>query len=122
MIRRSLTLCVAVAVLCGRTASWAQQAPWPDSYPRLGQAMRLFGEWLDAKATFERWPGVSVGLVVDQKLAWSKGLGYADLARKVPATPDTIYGICSISKLFTAIAVMQQRDAGRLRLDDPVRD
>ena len=33
---------------------------------------------------------------------------------------DTIYSICSISKLFTSVAVMQQRDAGKLRLDDPV--
>ena len=44
----------------------------------------------------------------------------ADRDRRVPAGPDTVYSICSISKLFTAIAVMQERDAGRLRLDDPV--
>ena len=37
------------------------------------------------------------------------------------AEPGTIYSICSISKLFTSVAVMQLRDAGKLRLDDPVR-
>ena len=48
------------------------------------------------------------------------GIGYADLSRKTPATPSTIYSICSISKLFTCIGVMQLRDEGKLRLDDPV--
>ncbi len=46
--------------------------------------------------------------------------GYADVSRKTPATPSTIYGICSISKLFTSIGVMQLRDEGKLRIDDPV--
>src|SRR5206468_10033186 len=46
--------------------------------------------------------------------------GYADPTTKRPADADTIYSICSISKLFTSIAAMQLRDAGKLRLDDPV--
>ncbi|HUQ79684.1 MAG TPA: serine hydrolase domain-containing protein, partial [Gemmatimonadaceae bacterium] len=56
----------------------------------------------------------------DQQILWSGGYGYADIARKAPATASTIYSICSISKLFTSVATMQLRDAGRLRLDDPV--
>jgi CubicO group peptidase (beta-lactamase class C family) len=52
---------------------------------------------------------------------WSGGFGFADLSTRRPAGADTIYSICSISKLFTSIAVMQQRDAGKLRLDDPVK-
>jgi CubicO group peptidase (beta-lactamase class C family) len=58
--------------------------------------------------------------VHDQELLWSGASGYADLGSKAPASDDTIYGICSISKLFTGIAVMQLRDQGKLRLDDPV--
>jgi CubicO group peptidase (beta-lactamase class C family) len=122
MAWRTLTLGLAAVVLAGSATAWPEEAPRPDSNVRLEQAVRLFGEWLDAQLAYERIPGASVGLVVDQELFWSKGFGYADVARKVPATPETIYGICSISKLFTAIAVMQQRDAGKLRLDDPVRD
>jgi CubicO group peptidase (beta-lactamase class C family) len=100
----------------------AAEPPRASTDARLAQALRLFGEWLDAKLAYEKIPGASVGLVVDQELVWSRGFGYADVSRKVPATPDTIYGICSISKLFTAIAVMQQRDAGKLQLDDPVHN
>jgi CubicO group peptidase (beta-lactamase class C family) len=120
MTRRCVMLCVAVVVLLGGAATWAEEPHRASTDARLAQALRLFGEWLDAKLAYERIPGASVALVVDQELAWSKGFGYADEARKVPATPDTLYGICSITKLFTAIAVMQQRDAGKLRLDDPV--
>jgi CubicO group peptidase (beta-lactamase class C family) len=120
MTRRWLMVCVAVVVLLGGAAAWAEEPHRAGTDARLAQALRLFGEWLEAKLAYEKIPGASVGLVVDQDLAWSRGFGYADVARKVPATPDTIYGICSISKLFTAIAVMQQRDAGKLRLDDPV--
>lgn len=88
--------------------------------PDLQQALRLFDEWVTAKMTYEKIPGMSAGLVIDQKLVWSKGFGYKDVESRTPATDDTIYGICSISKLFTAISVMQQRDAGKLRLDDPI--
>ncbi len=121
MSRRTLSLWVAVALLVGNVAARAEGPLGAGADPRLAQALRLFGEWLDAKIAYERIPGVSVALVSDQDVVWSRGFGYADVARKSPATPDTIYGICSISKLFTAIAVMQQRDAGLLQLDDPVQ-
>lgn len=45
-------------------------------------------------------------------------MGVTSLESGAPATDQTVYSICSISKLFTSVAVMQQRDAGRLRLDD----
>lgn len=88
--------------------------------PRVKTAVALAQTWLEAQRAFDQIPGVSAGIVYDQQVVWSGGYGYADLARKAPATPSTIYSICSISKLFTSVGVMQLRDAGRLRLDDPV--
>lgn len=119
--QRLVALCAATALLLSPGSVWADGQVAQDSRPSLAQALRLFGEWLDAKLAYDRIPGASVALVVDQELAWSKGFGFSDLARRAPTTPDTIYGICSISKLFTAIAVMQLRDAGKLHLDAPVR-
>ncbi len=120
MIRRVFTVCAVAVLMLGGPALRAGEPPGVRGEAQLAQALRLFSEWLDAKIAYERIPGVSVALVADQDLVWTQGFGYADVARRVPANPDTIYGICSISKLFTAIAVMQQRDAGKLRLDDPV--
>lgn len=90
--------------------------------PRVRDAFALWAEWVEYQASLARIPGVSIGLVHDQEVVGTRGFGYANPARQGPATADTIYSICSISKLFTAVGVMQQRDAGHLRLDDPVSD
>jgi len=65
-------------------------------------------------------PGVAVGIVRDQELAWSQGFGYADVASARPMDAQTIFGVASITKTFTATAIVQLRDKGRLTLDDPV--
>jgi CubicO group peptidase (beta-lactamase class C family) len=88
--------------------------------PRVVQALRLLEAWADTETVAKRLPGVSMAVVHDQQLLWSRGFGYAHLESKVAAGADTMYSICSISKLFTSVAVMQQRDAGKLNLDDPV--
>lgn len=90
------------------------------SNERVRQATELLKTWLEAQRAYEQIPGISASVVYDQELVWAGGFGLADVARQAPATTSTIYSICSISKLFTSVAVMQQRDAGKLRLDDPV--
>lgn len=101
----------------------AADAPPPAAVrddPRVQTALELARTWLEGQRAYEGIPGVSAAIVHDQEVLWSGGFGYADREAKREATADTIYSICSISKLFTSVAVMQQRDAGRLRLDDPV--
>jgi CubicO group peptidase (beta-lactamase class C family) len=88
--------------------------------PRIGSALHLLELWLEAQSAYENIPGISMAVVYDQELLWARGFGYADREKKIPATPETIYGIGSISKLFTSIAVLQLRDQGKIRLDDPV--
>lgn len=88
--------------------------------PRVASALDLFETWLEAERAYEDIPGLSMAVVHDQDVLWRGAFGYADRARGTEATPQTLYSICSISKLFTSISVMQLRDAGRLRLDDPV--
>ena len=65
-----------------------------------------------------RLPGAAVGIVHEGELVWSKGIGFADLRTKRRSTPKTLYRIASITKTFTATAIMQLRDAGKLDLDD----
>src|SRR3954453_9460243 len=79
---------------------------------------------LEAKAIAfvreNRLPGAAVGVVHDGELAWSAHPGFADVASRRPADDATLYRIASITKTFTATAIMQLRDEGRLHLDDPV--
>jgi CubicO group peptidase (beta-lactamase class C family) len=84
------------------------------------EALRFVDAWLDSVQTFQRIPAISAGVVAGDQLIWAKGYGTIDAQHSVPATPSTIYSICSISKLFTSVALMQQYDAGRVRLDEPV--
>ena len=88
--------------------------------PRVAAALELARTWVEAQRAYERIPGVSAAIVHDQEVLWVGGFGAADVAAARPAGADTIYSICSISKLFTSIAVMRERDAGKLRLEDPV--
>lgn len=68
----------------------------------------------------ERLPGAAAGVVTRDGLVWSAGCGFADLASGRRPDADTLYRIASNTKVFTAIGVMQLRDEGRLRLDDPL--
>lgn len=86
----------------------------------LSNELALVENWLAAQRAYDRVPGLSAAVVHDQELLWSGASGYADIESGRPARNDTIYGICSISKLFTGIAAMQLRDEKKLRLDDPV--
>jgi CubicO group peptidase (beta-lactamase class C family) len=92
------------------------------AHPEVKGALRAIDAWVEGVRTYDRIPGVSVGIVLDQDLIWSNGYGYSNLEKKRPADADTLYSICSISKLFTSIGIMQLRDADKLTLRDPVGD
>jgi CubicO group peptidase (beta-lactamase class C family) len=92
----------------------------PSATTQHRDAVRLVEHWLEATAAYDRLPALSAGIVIGQDLVWSRGYGTIDERGRVPATAGTIYGVCSISKLFTAIAAMHLWEAGRLPLDDDV--
>ena len=68
----------------------------------------------------ERLPGAAVGVATRAGLAWAGATGFADLDAPRRPDADTLYRIASNTKVFTAIGVMQLRDEGHLRLDDPL--
>lgn len=69
-----------------------------------------------------RIPGLALGVVHDQELCWTAGFGKADLKSGREPAADTLWRVASITKTFTATAIMQLRDDGLLRLDDPLVD
>ncbi len=83
--------------------------------------LQLLTIWIEEQQAYHGWPGIAVGIVYDQDLVWSAGFGYADLQQGTPMTSRTLFRIASITKLFTCTGIMQLRDQGKLRLDDPVQ-
>ncbi|HEY3501758.1 MAG TPA: serine hydrolase domain-containing protein [Actinocatenispora sp.] len=67
-------------------------------------------------------PSVSVAVVERGRVVYAEAYGLADVATGRPATPDTAYGLCSVTKPVTATAVCVAHDAGLLDLDSPVPD
>jgi CubicO group peptidase (beta-lactamase class C family) len=70
----------------------------------------------------KRWElkGASLAIVKDGKLVYARGFGYADQEEKVLAQPYHQFRIASISKLFTAVAIMKLVEKGKIRLEDKV--
>ncbi|MBU6379257.1 MAG: beta-lactamase family protein [Gammaproteobacteria bacterium] len=68
----------------------------------------------------EKIPGAAWGVVVDGELVHVGVAGLRDVAANAPVQSDTVFRIASMTKSFTAMAILQLRDAGRLSLDDPV--
>jgi CubicO group peptidase (beta-lactamase class C family) len=66
----------------------------------------------------KRAPSIGAAVLRDGELIWETAVGVADVEADLEATPDTQYRIGSITKTFTAAAIMQLRDAGKLDLED----
>lgn len=90
------------------------------TYPILTTALALLAARFEALRQEKRIPGMSAAIIYDDQLIWSNGFGYADIEKKIPASPKTVYHIGSITKSFTATMLMQLRDAGKLQLDDAI--
>ncbi len=108
-----LLFVLAPALLAAQSGSIASNADV------LG-AERVFEAWIRSQIAYRQLPGVAIGVVSNQQLIWSKGFGLADIDKKTPVTPATKFRMASHSKLFTSTAIMQLRDQGKVRLDDPV--
>ncbi|MDX6401736.1 MAG: hypothetical protein QOF27_2342 [Gaiellaceae bacterium] len=86
----------------------------PQPEPPVAELSRLVREAQSA----ERIPSISAAAVGNGELVWQEALGLASVEGGQEATTDTQYRVGSITKTFTAAAIMQLRDAGELELDD----
>ena len=86
------------------------------------EAINIIEVWLDAQRDYDNLPGISVSVVSDQEKIWSGAYGMANIEGNVKAKSETLCSICSVSKLFTAVAIMKLYDEGKVRLDDEITD
>lgn len=65
-------------------------------------------------------PGVAIGLAHNGNLVYEKGFGFRNIEKQLPVNMDTVFGIASVTKSFTCVAIMQLQEQGRLSVHDPV--
>ncbi|HEY5849728.1 MAG TPA: serine hydrolase domain-containing protein [Lysobacter sp.] len=111
--RKSATV---VATLLMTVAAHAAEQARPSEAP--GELDRS----IEARMAEAGLVGVGAAIIVDRKLVWSKGYGYADKQRAVAFTPDTVMNVGSISKTVTGVAMMQAVQDGKLSLDADIND
>ena len=92
----------------------------PSRLERIKNAMPVIEKMYKDFALANHFPGYAYGIVVDGELLYKGAEGYANLEEKIPATTSSMFRVASMSKSFTSLAILHLRDAGKLKLDDPV--
>jgi CubicO group peptidase (beta-lactamase class C family) len=92
----------------------------PDRVKKLESAMPEIDRIFRAYATDQKIPGMVWGVVIDGRLAHVETFGVRDRSSQAKVTPDTAFRIASMTKSFTALAILKLRDEGKLSLDEPV--
>jgi CubicO group peptidase (beta-lactamase class C family) len=90
--------------------------------PDVASKLQGFDSYMEQVLKDWNTPGIGVGIVVNDRLAFAKGYGYRDYEKKLPFTPTTLCQIASNSKLFTAVAAGMLVEEGKLTWDKSVRE
>jgi CubicO group peptidase (beta-lactamase class C family) len=88
-------------------------------HQKIRAALPVIERFFKDHAKEKHYPGLAFGILIDGKMVHSGAAGYANISKNGPATTQTAFRIASMTKSITALAIMQLRDAGKLRLDDP---
>ncbi|MEO8359659.1 MAG: serine hydrolase domain-containing protein [Vicinamibacteria bacterium] len=92
----------------------------PDRPNKLARAFPEIDKAFLAYAQTSNSPGVAWGVIIDGALVHSGAIGVRDVPSNAKAMPDSVFRIASMTKNFTALAIMKLRDQGKLSLDTPV--
>ncbi|HWI65822.1 MAG TPA: serine hydrolase domain-containing protein [Symbiobacteriaceae bacterium] len=82
--------------------------------------MKIVDCYLHEALETYRIPGLAVAVARHGEIVYAGGLGFRDVERGLPVTPETVFGVASVTKSFTCLAVMQLATEGRLSPFDPV--
>ncbi len=119
----------AIAVLLMLAVTFTFQTTAPAASPREDTDLPISGEFVPGMANLDvtmtalmhKWqlPGGQLAVAKAGHLVFARGYGYANLDQSTPVQPDSLFRIASVSKLFTATAIMTLVDEGKLSLDMP---
>jgi len=102
--------------------SASTKAPSPVKQGDYDYVKQYLSDYIEKEIEKHNVVGLSIALVDDQTIVWAQGFGYADKEAQIKASPETIYRVASISKLFTGTAVMQLAEQGKVDINKPFRN
>ena len=115
-----LTVVVAVAFALGTSMGPLDSTPRAVAANPAATVIAKYRARIPALMAEQGVPGLAVALVGRDRVLWVEGFGHVDRGGSAPVSADTIFSVQSMSKLFTATAVMQAVAAGRVDLDAPI--
>ncbi len=92
----------------------------PSGSSPYSEVINKFERFVEEQMDFDQTPGLSVGFLKDD-FSWASAFGFADLENRVPARPESSYRMASITKTFTALAVLQLVEAEKIDLDAEIQ-
>jgi CubicO group peptidase (beta-lactamase class C family) len=131
MTRTGAAACALMLALVSGQEVWGQQPARdlrmeaarftdPDRRTKLRSAFEAIDRLVEDFATREHVPGAAWGIVIDGELAHVGVTGVREISSNTAVDADTVFRIASMTKSFTAMAILQLRDEGKLSLEDPV--
>jgi N-acyl-D-amino-acid deacylase len=124
MSRQRFVRWAMVLIVLGVPALAASQQP-ADPYARVpmtgkaGPGLETFDRAVLDLMDRHGIPGAALAIARDGKLVYARGFGWSDISSNTAVKPDTLFGMASISKPITAMAVLKLVEDGKLRLDEP---
>ncbi len=128
---------LSVATFCMSPRAWAQSGAQsgtqsgaqsslapparfadPDRVSKLRRALPAVDSVMRTFATSNRVPGIAYGVIVDGRLLHVAAVGLREVPSRAPVDTSTVFRIASMTKSFTALSILQLRDAGKFSLDD----
>ena len=96
-------------------------APHPPATPKQVKGLTELEAYLNLLVKSGSPPGLSMVVVKEGKIVYNNAFGYADQPRNIKATPNTVYHWWSMTKIPTAVAIMQLQEQGKVDIDEPVK-
>ena len=111
---RTLAAALLAVAIAATATTHAQQV-------LSGGSLPLFDAYLESLRQQAGIPGMSAAIVKDGQIAWEKGYGFANVASRIHAAPDTPYLVGDLSQTLAALLLLQCVEQRHLELDQPVR-
>lgn len=102
------------------TTGYSQQLKFQEASKTVENTTDSIDSFIEKKMNESGMVGLAAALIVNKKLVWTKGYGFADLENRIPFTPHTIMNIGSISKTITGASLMHAVEEKKLTLDEDI--